>query len=289
MSTKVAAVEAIWGALEGAEDATRDQVREALTEWEAVVRSAIEAGMLAPMVPATNHGDVRFVAAGPFLKRALNDLRAVWLLLERGYSSQAASVAASLYENALTAAVLASSEKLVAEARKTKYAEVPWSAKQLAQLDARRALEVQAKNGRKTSPKEFEDAWTISYYQYKWLCQIKHPTWQSVYHDVRGSLVRGSEYAVRPGPNNVAEDLHVKACILGGSVAKVLEASKSFFLSLDADESSIEYSRFEDKANEAHFGVLKLMKLHQGKPSPIRVLDHSFIKTDFETLRRFDE
>lgn len=196
-----------------------------------------------------------------------------------------------MFENALTAAVLASSEDLVAEARKTKYAEIPWSPKKLAQLDAPRALDVQVKRGKKPSHKEYEDAWTINYYHYKWLCQIKHPTWQSVYHDVRGTITSEREYAVRPGPNNVPEDMQVRGGILGGSVAKVLEASKSFFLALDADGSSAEHKGFEMKANEAHFGVLRLMKAQalQGKAPPVTVLDRSFIKTDFETLRKYED
>ena len=287
--SKITTVESLWKLLDDIENVTRDETRQALIEWEGVVRAAIEAGCLAPMVPAKNHSAPQFIAAAPFLKRALNDLRGIWLLLERGYSSQAASIAASLYENALTAAVIASSEKLATEARKTKYAEIPWTPKKLAQLDARRTLDVQAKNGKKTTAKEYEDAWTISYFHYKWLCQIKHPTWQSVYHDVKGTITGKAEYAVRPGPNNAPDDLQIKVCILGGSIAKILEATKSFFLALDADESSPEYSAFEDKINEAHFGVLRLMKPHQGKPSPIAVLDRSFIKTDFETLRKYDE
>lgn len=287
--SKIAAVEALWTLLDDIERVTRDELGVALADWEAVVRSAIEAGCLAPLVPAKNQSAKQLVAAAPFLKRALNDMRGIWLMLERGYSSQAASVAASLYENALTAAIIAGSEKLAKEASQTKYAEIPWTPKQLAQLNARRGLEVQAKNGKKTTPKEYEDAWTISYFNYKWLCQIKHPTWQSVQHDVRGTLTNPTEYAVRPGPNNVPEDMHLKACILGGSVAKLLEASKSFFLALEADENSIEYSRFEDKVNEAHFGVLRLMKTYQGKPAPVMVLDRSFIKTDFASLKQYDD
>lgn len=286
---RIAAVEAVWKMLDDVEQVTHEQSSALLVEWEPVVRATIEAGCLAPLVPAKNQRAPQLIAAGPFLKRSLNDLRGIWLMLQRGYSSQAASIAASLYENALTAAVLASSEKLAAEARKTKYAEIPWSPKQLAQLDARRGLDIQAKNGKNITTKEYEDNWTISYYHYKWLCQIKHPTWQSVYHDIKGTRTAKHEYAVRPGPNNVPEDDHIKACILGGSVAKLLEACKSFFLALDADESSAEYLAFEDRANIAHFGVLKLMKRHQGKPSPVAVLDRSFIKTDFATLRLYDD
>jgi hypothetical protein len=287
--SKIAAVEAIWPLLDDIERVVRDEVRQSISEWETVVRACEEAGMLAPMVPSKNSGMPSLVAAGPFLKRSLNDLRAVWLLIERGYSTQAASVAASLYENALTAAVLAGDEKLALEAKKTKYAEIPWSPKQLAQLNSRRETSIQEKSGHRTTAKEYEDAWTISYFNYKWLCQIKHPTWQAVYHDVQGSLINDREYAIRPGPNNVAEDGQLKARVLGVAVSQVFTAVRSFFLALDGDETTPEYSSFEDKINVVHAGVRRLMQKEYGKPSPISVLDKSFIKTDFATLRKYDE
>lgn len=286
---KLSAVEAVWPLLDDVEHAVKDQVVAEFSEWQAVVQACEEAGMLAPMVPATNSGALSLIAAGPFLKRTLNDLRAVWLLIERGYSTQAASVAASLYENALTAAAIAGDDKLAQVAKKTKYAEIPWSPKQLAQLNARREMVIQEKSGRESSAKEYEDAWTISYFNYKWLCQLKHPTWQAVYHDVQGALVNGSEYAIRPGPNSIADDAQLKARILGVSVSQTFIAARSFFLALDGEESSPEYVAFEDRANFVHSEIRRLMKKEYGKTSPISVLDRSFIKTDFETLRKYDE
>lgn len=287
--SKLTTVEAVWKLLDDIENAVKDQVSSSFSEWQAVVRVCEEAGMLAPMVPSKNSGALSLVAAGPFLKRALNDLRAVWLLIERGYSTQAASVAASLYENALTAAAIAGDDKLAQEAKKTKYAEIPWTPKQLAQLNARREMAIQEKSGHKSSAKEYEDAWTISYFNYKWLCQIKHPTWQAVYHDVQGALVNSAEYAIRPGPNNITDDAQLKARILGVSVSQAFIAARSFFLALDGEESSPEYIAFEDKANFVHSEIRRLIKREYGKPSPISVLDKSFIKTDFETLYKYDE
>lgn len=287
--SKIETVEGIWPLLDDVERVVRDEVLKSFSEWEAVVRACEEAGMLAPMVPSTNSGSPSLVAAGPFLKRALNDLRAVWLLIERGYSTQAACVAASLYENALTASVIAGDEKLAQEAKKTKYAEIPWTPKQLAQLNSRREIAIQEKSGHKSTAKEYEDAWTISYFNYKWLCQIKHPTWQAVYHDVQGALISATEYAIRPGPNNITDDGQIKARILGVSVSQAFIATRSFFLALDGDESSAEYIAYENKANFVHSEVRRLMKKEYGKSSPISVLDRSFIKTDFKTLHKYDE
>lgn len=150
-------------------------------------------------------------------------------------------------------------------------------------------MAIKEKAGHRTTTKEYEDAWTISYFNYKWLCQIKHPTWQAVYHDVQGSLINDQEYAIRPGPNNVADDAQLKARVLGVSVSQTFMAVRSFFLALDGDESTPEYSAFEDKANFVHAGIIRLMKKEYGKSSSISVLDRSFIKTDFETLRKYNE
>lgn len=80
--------------------------------------------------------------------------------------------------------------------------------------------------------------------------------------------------------------MQVKLCILGGSVGKVLEAIKSFSIYLECDETTMEYMAFEEKVNKAHFGVIELMK--KDNPSPIRVLDESFIKTDFSTFEKWE-
>ena len=85
--SKLTTVEAVWQLLDDIENVVKDQVGSSFAEWQAVIRACEEAGMLAPMVPSKNSGALSLVAAGPFLKRALNDLRAVWLLIERGYLS----------------------------------------------------------------------------------------------------------------------------------------------------------------------------------------------------------
>lgn len=281
--SKAKFIEGAYAALEEIEDLSRDSLRDELSGWDKIVQNCIVAGGLAPLLPAKNRGTPRVLAASPFLKRALTDLRAVHLMIRIGYTSQAASVAASLWENALTAAVLADSDSLAKEAKSTKYSEIPWSPKQLAKLDAKRALKISY--GADNYPqKEYEDNWTISYYNYKWLCQIKHPTWQSVFHDLRSAQVSEGEYAIFPFPCNFSEDTHLKYAVLGNAVSKALEAVKSYFLSLECDEQDEGYSIFEDKINIVHFGVLEQMKEFAGKPSPINVLDRRFIKTDFSTL-----
>ena len=280
---KVKFVAKAWEVLEDIEALSRASMASDLVGWETIVRNCIEAGALVPMLPAKNHGQFRLLAAAPFLKRSLTDLRSLWLLIRLGYTSQAGGVAASLYENALTAAVLADSEELAKKAASTKYSEIPWPAKTLAQLDAKRALRITHKSD-SYAKKEYEDNWTISYFNYRWLCQIKHPTWQSAFHDVTSTLINESEYAVFPLPCNLEEDMHLKYVILGGGVSKTLEAVKSYFLSLECEEGAEGYDVFEAKVNEVHFGVVEQMKRYADKSPPVNVIDRRFVKTDFSTL-----
>lgn len=281
--TKTEFIERAYSALEDVEALSRESLKGELLEWNEIIKNCIEAGGLVPTLPAKNSGLPRINAAAPFLKRALTDLRAIQLLITIGYTSQAASIAASLWENALTAAILADSESLTFQAKLTKFAEIPWPPLQLAKLNAKRELKIQYK-GQSYAQKEFEDSWTITYYNYKWLCQIKHPTWQSAFHDVKSATTTKEQYALFPFPCNFPEDMHLKFMILGISTSKALEAIKSFFLSLECDEGDEGYSKFETKVNLVHFGVLKQMEVFAGKQPPVKVLDTKFIKTDFSTL-----
>jgi len=290
LATKIKTVESIWAQLPDLEAMSQATVDAGLRGWEKLVIACLEAGMLAPMVPTSKPMDMRLVTAAPFLKCALDDLRATWLLIHRGYTAQAASVAASLFENALVAAVIAGSTDLANQAKKSKDGEIPWGAKELCQLDVKREMAISKVNGKPYTQKMYEDGWTISYFHYKWLCQVKHPTWQAAIHALKSTLVNEKEFAVRPGPNNLDDDLQVKARVIAIALIKTLQAIKSFFLTLNGHEGSAEYSTFEDKVNQVHFGILELIKLQYGKQSPIQVLNRGFIKTDFATLKeRFGE
>jgi hypothetical protein len=290
VATKIETVESIWAQLPDLEAMSQSTVDAGLKGWEELVTACLEAGMLAPMIPTSKPMDVRLLTAAPFLKCALDDLRATWLLIHRGYTAQAASVAASLFENALVSAVIASSGALAAQARKSKYGEIPWGAKELCQLTTKQDMDRDGSSKAKDAQKQYEDGWTISYVNYKWLCQVKHPTWQAATHAIRSTVVKKREYAIRPGPNNLEDDVQVKARVLAVSLTKTLSAIRAFFLTLDGDEKTEEYDAFEEKFSKAYLGVMELIKKQYGKSSPIQVLNRGFIKTDFSTLKtRFGE
>ena len=285
MTAKIQTVESIWAQLPDLEAICAANVSSKLAGWEELIIACLEAGMLAPMIPCKVQMDTRLVTAAPFLKCSLDDLRGVWVLVERGYTSQAAAVAAALFENALTATIIAGSNELAQQARKSKDGEIPWGAKDLCQLATKQDMQRDGSNKEKNAQKQYEDNWTIAYFHYKWLCQVKHPTWQAATHAIRSTVVKKCEYAVRPGPNNLEDDFQVKARVLAVSLTKTLSAIRSFFLTLNGDEKSKEYEAFEEKFSKAYLGVMELIKKQYGKTSPIQVLNRGFIKTDFSTLK----
>lgn len=194
-----------WHRLDGLEVTALANLSDQLRQFEAPFRDTYEAGIIAPVLRADAliAADVRCAAL--HFKRVLNDLRSVWLLLRYGYTSQAASIAASLYENALGTVCLTISSKNVETYLASEPGELPWSPKEMAKM-------VVGHEGKTPGTKDFENGWRSLYAHYVWLCQIKHPTMPSVVHDTSATTVRDS-YVVMALPNVQPEDLPLKAQI----------------------------------------------------------------------------
>ncbi len=192
-----------WNRLDGLEIAAQANLSDQLRLFEAPYRNTYEAGIIAPVLRANAliEADVRCAAL--HFKRVLNDFRSVWLLLRNGYTSQAASIAASLYENALGTVCLTISSKHVETYLASESGELPWSPIAMAKM-------VVEHEGKVPGTKVFEDGWRSLYAHYVWLCQTKHPTIPSVMHDTSASTVRDG-YVVMALPNVRPEDLPLKA------------------------------------------------------------------------------
>src|SRR5262249_19786505 len=96
-----------WQMLEDLEHFAARKMKEQLGCFEAAFSLCAEAGAEVPTLAHAQHGSLRLKFSALFLKRVLNDLRSVWIMLIRGYTSQAASVAASLFENSLAVQCIA--------------------------------------------------------------------------------------------------------------------------------------------------------------------------------------
>ena len=194
-----------WLRLDDLEDAAAAKLSEQLRSFEAPFRDTYEAGVIAPILraEALTKTDVRCAAL--HFKRVLNDLRSVWLLLRCGYTSQAASIAASLYENALGTVCLTISPRNVETYLASDTGELPWSPMAMAKM-------VVEHEEHAPGTTDFENQWRALYAHYVWLCQTKHPTMPSVVHDTSASAVREG-YVVMALPNVRPKDMPLKAQI----------------------------------------------------------------------------
>lgn len=239
-----------WERLNSLELKARKTLTRQLRLFEKPFEDAYEAGLIAPTLREKGKPglDVKFGAI--YFKRVLNDLRGVWTLLRNGYTSQAASVAASLYESALATICLLENDKNAEALKQHPHGEVPWGPKAMAKMVVRG-------EGRVDGTKEFENAWRALYSHYVWLCQIKHATPDSVIHDTRASNIGEKGYVVMAIPNVGEDDISTKATVAVISIFRTLEAIKAFTRALGFDDPpktfdfAEKYSRARDAAWQA--------------------------------------
>ena len=100
----------LWQACANMEEVSQPQLLMSLEPFSKPVIDCYEVGVQAPTLKGKRHHDLDITYSALFLKRALTDLRVVWKLLSVGYTSQAAVVAAALFEHALVVNSLAGSK-----------------------------------------------------------------------------------------------------------------------------------------------------------------------------------
>lgn len=211
----------LWRALSPLELVSSPKIAEMLKPFRQPITDCYECGVEVPTLPCKREATKDIGVAALFLKRTLNDLRAIWNLLLLGYTSQAGSVAAATFENALAISCIAGNINRTEQFLKSA-SELPWSVADLCRMYAS-----QTKRG--------ENYWEVLYSQYKWLCKVKHPTIPSALHDAFSVSLTESEYIVMGAPDTREEDLPNKAFILSVTILKVTEAIESFALARRLD------------------------------------------------------
>lgn len=263
----------LWDALDRMEVSATILLNDKLAPFEAPLRSCYEAGVQAPTLEAKRHQEPDVLYAALFLKRALNDIRGVWILTQTGYTSQAASVAAALYENALAATCLAGSTRNAARLQANKSGDLPWGAQALSKMVTRRWQEEARQQGKPFNQDKYEKTWREVYSAYKWLCKIKHPTLRSVAHDAFAASTKPDEYVVMAAPDIRDEDLVVKATILVISISRLYEAIRQFARSLDCDRTLPYYEEFGIQLQAAYSGAIEAYKVTAQQPLPFDIKD----------------
>jgi len=229
MTTTTCGADGSWERLDGLESRAQELISVQLLPFEEAFRLSYEAGVIVPVLRANGKTTIDVRCGAIFFKRVLNDLRGVHVLLHRGYTSQAAAVAASLYENALAAICLVSSKANIDMFLKSDDGKIPWTPMQMTKM-------VVGYEGRVQGSKEFENQWRALYAHYVWLCQCKHPTMQTTLHDTTATTLKEG-YVIMALPNVREQDLPYKAMIVIHSLLRTHECILAFASALGYNES----------------------------------------------------
>ena len=225
----------LWNALSALEIASTPQIAKMLKPFSQPVTDCYECGVEVPTLSCKREKGMDIRVTGLFLKRLLNDLRATWDLLLLGYTSQAGSVAAAAFENALITSCVAGNIRRAEKFLNCKSGGSPWSVVDLCKMYTRQLREKSKKSGSTSVDLEDETYWKVLYSLYRWLCKLKHPTIPSALHDAFSVSLDGDEYIVLAAPDTRMEDLPSKAFILTVTTLKVKEAIESFALARELD------------------------------------------------------
>lgn len=248
-----ASADGLWDATYGAELGATHTLASQLGRFEVAARDIYEAGVLCPTIPSRRSRTLDLRIAALFLKRALNDFRAAWLLTLVGYTSQSASVAASLWEHALAVQVLAGNEE---RARKFLNSDgnLPWTPRKLSTLST-------------LGEKDQDLARDEVYAAYKWLCKIKHPTGPTARWDTLATE-HGGKFVVMASPDVSEHDLLRKALIMLTMVSRLHQAEEAFANAAVPDRESAAYVDFAARLERAHSESLAAFKAIEELPEP---------------------
>lgn len=270
--------EGLWDSLEELESIAQGKLSNELAPFRNAFKVCYEAGVQAPTLSASRNNKEIICASALFLKRTLNDLRGTWLLANIGYTSQAASVAASLYENAMVVSTLKIdnvNSQMLSDISK---GNIPWKpmelAKKLSDIWQKESLD----KGEPYTDVQKEQAWREIYSLYKWLCQIKHPTIDSARHDAPSTSLEYGSYVVMAVPDLRDEDLCVKAMILTIALIRCIEAIKRFALVLKPDILAEYNSNFWQRLDRAEKETGEALSYVGKGPLPFTITDSELAK-----------
>ena len=243
--------EPLWAALADLETNAKQKLAQELTTFDAPLRMCYGCGLDAPRLPGGRHAEVDIQLAALFLKRALTDLRTVWLLASSGYTSQAATVTAALFEHAITVAVIAGSPQNASALATHPLGEIPWEPKKLCQLWAKKLRQNAASVGNQMSDDAAEMIWQDRYASYIFLAKIRHPTMRSTSHDALSAAGEPGIYYVMAMPDVRPNDLSLKSHILIIAILACLDAIGAFAQGLLCDTDNERVAAFASRMEMA--------------------------------------
>ena len=157
-----------WLALSTVELTDSPKIAKMLKPFHKPVTDCYECGVEVPTLSCKREKRLDIGVTGLFLKRILNDLRATWNLLLLGYTSQAGSVAAAAFENALIIDCVAGNISRAKKMLANKSGGSPWPVADLCKMYACYTIEEEIKTGKPISEQEKETYWKVLYSQYEY-------------------------------------------------------------------------------------------------------------------------
>lgn len=95
--------------------------------------------------------------------------------------------------------------------------------------------------------KERSSAGEITYFTYRWLCKIKHPTTPSLIHEASGSRLDAGTFVVMALPNVHENDLTLKGLILTNATLEAKASIRTFSEAHEPDRDSPAYRSFASR------------------------------------------
>ncbi|MBI2764341.1 MAG: hypothetical protein HYX53_00350 [Chloroflexi bacterium] len=214
------------------------------------------------------------------LNRALNDLRSAWLLARHGYIAQAATLMTSCWEHATASEVVSGSPDVAEAFVGRKPQDSGWGPKALAKKARDRRVELVPELV-ELSPEYFERIWANNYAAYCWLCQLKHPTADSLLHEAATKTTSAHQLTITARPDGSPEYAGLRALVLQTGLNAIYSAVGGF---LAAVRNSVAPDEFERVANSwvlAHNLITSAVRIED---IPISLAGSAFAE-DFKRFR----
>jgi hypothetical protein len=259
-----------WAVLDEKESSAQKEIKTTLAPFEESVKTVYECGTNVIFLKGENIHKEDIKLAALFLKRCLADFRVIWNLLNTGYASQAGTIIAGTFENALLVSAVAGDAKETKKLIKIMSKGNSWPIKELCKKLSRKNVSSKEGLTKREAEKKFELGWRASYGIYMWLCMLKHPTLPSLIHDAFSSSPDNDAYFLLTMPDTRKEDFALKTSVLYQVVTQVYTAICSFSEALNIDQNNPDFLYWNDRLKKAINVFVKLFfDINPSLPFPL--------------------
>lgn len=266
-------VQGVWDRLDRLEHFGSRNLSSQVSDLDEAFRLSYEAALIAPTLRREEDRG-KFKHAALYFRRALNDLRTVWLLISKGYTAQASTCAGSLFESCLASICLLDPSRVQefeAWLKSVDGNDFPRGAMKMAQMACAPTADLN------NPDPDYQNSWRSLYARYVWLSQIRHSTFQSILHDVRGIALDSGEYVQMAISNCSEVDFPVKLAIAVGALADIQDAMKAMLKAFGYSNTT-DSLIFENRWLKAHEALSGLVQRCASAKNPITIARTRFLR-----------